>query len=144
MPICGIETICGYDVDNVFPYTVPKMVNIRDARLGVLNYIFMFLIVVRPQTRAAVHLQPSLAQILSITAEWSDGRLCRSTSEYTSWPSCTSSAATALSIRVTLSCPQVFAAAARRWHRPHVAARTTQELALRSLLPHLRHRSGHH
>ena len=34
------DTICGYDTDNVFSYSSPKTVVLRDRRLGLLNLLF--------------------------------------------------------------------------------------------------------
>jgi hypothetical protein len=39
--LTGIETIFGKDVDDVFAYTVPRYVKIRDARLGLMQYALM-------------------------------------------------------------------------------------------------------
>jgi len=39
------DSLCGVDVDDLFAYSTNKMVTIRDARLGILHYFMMFLIV---------------------------------------------------------------------------------------------------
>lgn len=46
VPSCLPGSICGYDTDDLFPYTTNKMVKIRDARLGVMSYMFMLAIFV--------------------------------------------------------------------------------------------------
>ncbi|CAK9006470.1 unnamed protein product [Durusdinium trenchii] len=43
---CIPSTICGADVSDLFAYSTTKYIKIRDARLGLLHYGLMFLIVV--------------------------------------------------------------------------------------------------
>ena len=43
---CIPSTICGTDVSDLFAYSTTKYIKIRDARLGLLHYGLMFLIVV--------------------------------------------------------------------------------------------------
>lgn len=43
---CCPSTICGVDVSDLFAYSTTKYIKIRDARLGLLHYGLMFLIVV--------------------------------------------------------------------------------------------------
>lgn len=44
MGCCVCHKICGYDVDDLFVYDAPRVVRIRDARLGLLQYAIMILI----------------------------------------------------------------------------------------------------
>lgn len=43
---CLPGSLCGVDIDDLFPFATTKTVHIRDARLGILRIALMVLIVI--------------------------------------------------------------------------------------------------